>query len=97
MLEQRQLMAANIQGVVFQDTTDNGLGGADPLISGVTISLFRDGGNGTFDNGGGDDIASGTTTSAVSTGAYSFSVNTAGDYYVVQSTVAPGLIQRPAH
>ncbi|MBU6237089.1 MAG: DUF11 domain-containing protein [Planctomycetes bacterium] len=96
MLEQRQLMAANIQGVVFQDTTDNGLGGADPLISGVTISLFRDGGNGTFDNGGGDDIASGTTTSAVSTGAYSFSVNTAGNYYVVQSTVAPGLIQRPA-
>lgn len=94
MLEQRQLMAANIQGVVFQDVTENGLTGSDPLISGVTISLFRDGGNGTFDNGGGDDIASGTATSAATTGAYSFSVNTAGTYFVVQSTVAPGLIQR---
>ena len=94
MLEQRQLMAANIQGVVFQDVTENGLTGGDPLISGVTISLFRDGGNGTFDNGGGDDIASGTATSAATTGAYSFSVNTAGTYFVVQSTVAPGLIQR---
>jgi uncharacterized repeat protein (TIGR01451 family) len=96
MLEQRQMMAANIQGVVYNDLTENGLDVADPLISGVTISLFRDGGNGTFDNGGGDDISVGSTTSAVSTGAYSFSVNTAGTYFVVQSTVAPGLIQRPA-
>lgn len=96
MLEQRDLMAANIQGVVFHDLTENGLNGGDPLISGVTVSLFRDGGNATFDNGGGDDIAEGTTTSAVSTGAYSFSVNTAGTYFIVQSTTAPGLIQRPA-
>jgi len=52
MLEQRDLMAANIQGVVFHDLTENGLNAGDPLISGVTVSLFRDGGNSTFDNGG---------------------------------------------
>ncbi|MCU0709010.1 MAG: hypothetical protein MUF23_12015, partial [Pirellula sp.] len=94
LLEQRQLMAADIRGVVFNDTTENGLNAGDPLISGVTISLFRDGGNGTFDNGSGDDVAVGTDVSAPTTGEYSFSVNTAGTYFVVQSTAAPGLIQR---
>jgi uncharacterized repeat protein (TIGR01451 family) len=96
MLEGRQLMAANITGSVFQDLTDNAIDGSDPRLSGVGIALFRDGGNGTYDNGGGDDIASGTTTSAVTTGNYSFSVNTAGIYYLVQTTTPTGLIQRPS-
>ena len=95
LLEGRALMAANIAGTVFHDLTDNSLDAADPRLSGVSIALFRDGGNNTFDNGAGDDIASGTTTSAVATGAYSFSVTTAGTYFVTQASVAPGLIQRP--
>ncbi|MEQ1825994.1 MAG: SdrD B-like domain-containing protein [Pirellula sp.] len=94
LLEGRQLMDANITGSVFHDTTENGIDGADPRLSGVGIALFRDGGNGTFDNGTGDDIASGTTTSAATTGLYSFSVNTAGIYYLVQTSVSSGLIQR---
>jgi uncharacterized repeat protein (TIGR01451 family) len=101
MLENRQLMAANITGTVFQDLTDNGFNtGVDPNLSGVTIALFRDGGNNTYDSGAGtaaagDDIAAGTTTSAATTGLYSFTVNTAGTYYLVQTSTSPGLIQRP--
>lgn len=89
-------MAADIRGVVYQDLTNDGLDASDPLISGVTIELYRDGGNGTFDNGTGDDVNVGSTTSAATTGAYAFSVTTAGDYFVVQSTAAPGLIQQPS-
>jgi hypothetical protein len=101
LLEGRSLMAANITGTVFHDLTDNNIDGADPRLSGVSIALFRDGGNGTYDSGvgtsaGGDDIAAGTTTSATTTGAFSFTVNTAGTYYLVQTAPSTGLIQRPA-
>lgn len=95
LLEGRELMAADITGTVFQDLTDNSLDGADPRLSGVSIALFRDGGNNTFDNGAGDDVALGTTTSAVTTGAYSFRIETAGTYFVTQTSIASGLIQRP--
>ncbi len=100
LLEGRQLMAANITGTVFSDLTDNGFNtGVDPNLSGVTIALFRDGGNTSYDSGtgtvaAGDDTLVGTTTSAVTTGLYSFNVTTAGTYFVVQSSVATGLIQR---
>lgn len=94
LLEGRQLLAASITGSVFQDLTENGIDGSDPRLSGVSVALFRDGGNSTYDNGGGDDIASGTATSATTTGAYSFSVSTAGIYYLVQTSVSSGLIQR---
>ena len=100
LLEGRQLMAADITGTVFQDLTDNGFNtGLDPNLSGVTIALFRDGGNTSYDSGtgtsaAGDDTLVGTTTSAATTGLYSFTVNTAGTYFVVQSSVATGLIQR---
>lgn len=93
-------MAANITGTVFSDLTDNGFNtGVDPNLSGVTIALFRDGGNTSYDSGtgtvsAGDDTLVGTTTSAVTTGLYSFNVTTAGTYFVVQSSVATGLIQR---
>ncbi len=73
-LERRQTMDAAISGVVFTDLTENGLDGADPRLGSVSVALFRDGGNGTFDNGTIDDVASGTTTSAAVTGAYSFPV-----------------------
>ena len=101
LLEGRQLMAANITGTVFQDLTDNGFNtGVDPNLTGVTIALFRDGGNTSYDSGtgtvaAGDDVLVTTATSAVTTGLYSFNVNTAGTYFVVQSSVATGLIQRP--
>ena len=100
LLEGRQLMAANITGTVFQDLTDNGFNtGVDPNLSGVTIALFRDGGNTSYDSGtgtvaAGDDTLVTNATSAVTTGLYSFNVTTAGTYFVVQSSIATGLIQR---
>ncbi len=100
MLEGRALMAADITGTVFHDLTDNNIDGADPRLSGVTVALFRDGGNATYESGAGtaaagDDVLVGTTTSAATTGLYSFTVNQAGTYYVVQTSASGSLIQRP--
>jgi uncharacterized repeat protein (TIGR01451 family) len=93
-LERRQTMDASITGVVFNDLTENGLDGSDPLLASVPISLFRDGGNGTFDNGTGDDIAAGTTTSAAVTGLYTFPVTSTGLHFVVQTAASGSLVQR---
>ncbi|XZE35550.1 SdrD B-like domain-containing protein [Pirellulaceae bacterium SH501] len=100
MLEGRALMAADITGTIFHDLTDNNIDGADPRLSGVTVALFRDGGNATYESGAGtiaagDDVLVGTTTSAATTGLYSFTVNQAGTYYVVQTSASGSLIQRP--
>jgi uncharacterized repeat protein (TIGR01451 family) len=95
MLERRQTMDATISGVVFHDVADDGFDVSDPLLSGVSVALFRDGGNGTYDNGGGDDVAAGTTTSAATTGAYSFTgITTIGTYFVVQTSASGSLVQR---
>lgn len=94
-LERRNLMAADfasITGTVYTDLTDDGLTGDDPRISGATVRLFRDGGNGTFDNGGGDDVAVGTTTTNAS-GVYRFDDLIAGTYFVEQDAVT-GQVQR---
>ena len=95
LLENRQLLAADIQGVVYHDVNDNGLSGGDPRLSGVTVALVRDGGDGIYNEGGGDDTVTATTTSAATTGAYSFSTTTAGTYFVVQTSIPTGgLVQR---
>lgn len=96
-LERRQLMASDlgaISGTVYTDLTDNGLTGDDALLSNVTVRLYRDGGNATFDNGGSDDTLVGTTTTNVS-GVYRFNDLIAGTYYV-QQAAATGVIQRTA-
>ena len=85
-LEIRTTMDATISGVVFSDLDNNGLDAGDTFLSGVSVALFRDGGNGTFDDGAGDDIAVATTTSAATTGAYSFTgLTTIGRYFVEQT------------
>ncbi|MCY2974157.1 MAG: hypothetical protein NTW52_05760 [Planctomycetota bacterium] len=98
-LERRSLMAANVTGIAFTDVNDNGtLDVSDPRLGGITVSLFRDGGDGIFNNGTGDDVASGvtvTTASGLNQGRYSFNtVNTIGTYFVVQTTPV-GQVQRP--
>ena len=54
-LENRSLlsvsMPAMISGVAFYDPTGSGLTASDTRLSGVTVKLFRDGGNGVFDGG----------------------------------------------
>lgn len=95
-MEGRRLMASDlgaISGTVFTDLTDNGLTTDDALISGATVRLFRDGGNGTFDNGGADDTAVGTPQTTNASGAYTFNNLEAGRYYVQQSAVS-GRLQR---
>lgn len=96
-LERRQLMVSDlgaISGTVYTDVTDNGLlGGDDALLSNVTVRLYRDGGNGTFNNGGADDTLVGTTTTNVN-GVYTFNDLIAGTYFV-QQAAATGVIQRP--
>jgi uncharacterized repeat protein (TIGR01451 family) len=95
-LENRQLLAitnmAGIGGAVFDDLTDDGLTVDDNLVSGVTVNLFLDGGNATFESGGGDDTLMGSTTTNAS-GEYEFTGLAAGDYFVQQ--IAPsGFIQK---
>ena len=83
---------ALITGTVFADQTDNGLTGGDALLSAVAVDLFRDGGDLTFNSGGGDDVAVGSTTTDGS-GVYTFTDLGAGTYFIRQ-TAPGGFIQK---
>ena len=95
-LESRAMLAADtlalITGTVFADQTDNGLTGGDALLSAVAVDLFRDGGDLTFNSGGGDDVAVGSTTTDGS-GVYTFTDLGAGTYFIRQ-TAPGGFIQK---
>ena len=82
----------SVTGVVYHDLTGNGLTADYPPLSGVTVNLFRDGGNGQFDGKavGGDDTLVATTTTD-STGTYRFDKLSVGTYWVQQLGV-PGLV-----
>lgn len=86
-----------ISGTKFRDLTADGFSGDDPPLAGVTIVLWLDGGNGTFDGGGGDDTMAATGVSAVGTGAYRFGHLLPGNTYFVAEDPADlagqGLIQ----
>ncbi|WP_417744241.1 SdrD B-like domain-containing protein [Rosistilla oblonga] len=99
-LEGRQLLAADfggITGTVYNDLTDNGLTGDDLAPSTVTLYLFRDGGNGTFDStagvAGGDDVLVDTQTTDAN-GEYAFDRLIEGDYFV-ERILPAGLIAKP--
>ena len=76
-----------ISGTVFDDLTGNGLSADDPVLAAVAVSLYRDGGNNTFDAGGGDDVLVGTN-STDALGYYEFEFLSAGRYFVSQAAVA---------
>lgn len=90
MLESRSLLTANpggmIQGIAFNDLTGNGLTADDTRLSAVTINLYRDGGNGTFQGAipGSDDTLVGTALTDAS-GKYSFDQLNAGTYFAQES------------
>ncbi|MCA9062978.1 MAG: right-handed parallel beta-helix repeat-containing protein, partial [Planctomycetaceae bacterium] len=76
----------SISGTVFEDINGNLLTGAEaigdsnnPGVSGVTVKLYKDGGDGLAT--GTDDILIGTTTTAGG-GAYSFTIDS-GTYWTV--------------
>jgi uncharacterized repeat protein (TIGR01451 family) len=84
-LEPRTLLAgdmAEITGSVLNDLQGDGNLTAEVGVAGVTVDLYRDGGNGIFDRGGGDDMVAthGTTTDA--SGRYAFSQLEKGTYFV---------------
>ncbi len=94
-LESRSLLSATIpgtiSGVAFYDPTGSGqLTAGDTRLSGVTVELYRNGGDQQFDNGGGDNTLIGTTTTNTS-GQYSFTGLSAG-YYFVEQLPATGYV-----
>ncbi|NNE00173.1 MAG: DUF11 domain-containing protein [Pirellulaceae bacterium] len=87
-LEHRRVLAAptdlaSISGIVFDDSNNNGsFDAGEPGISGATIELFRDNGNGSFDPGSDTPILPNATTNG--SGQYTFSSLTADTYFVRQ-------------
>ena len=90
-LESRSLPTglALIAGTVFDDLAGDGLTLSDPVLTGVTVSLYQDGGNGVFDGGagGGDDVLLATAATDAQ-GQYEFEYLSAGRYFVEQAAVA---------
>jgi hypothetical protein len=77
-LETRRLLAvdlAAIEGIAFVDLTGDGLTGDDTRLSGATVELYRDDGDGVFDSAA-DTLIDTTTTDG--TGAYRFASTNAG-------------------
>jgi hypothetical protein len=78
----------SISGHKFRDKTGDGLTPDDVPLGGVTIQLFLDNGNGTFDPCQ-DGPPMATTVTADGTGAYSFTNLQPGTYFV-KEVVPPG-------
>lgn len=91
ILEGRQLMAADIQGIVFHDANNNGVVEAsETRLSGIPVQLFLDNGDGVF---GSSDILKASTTSGAN-GGYSLTAESAGTYFVFQNSEPVGFVQR---
>ena len=82
---------AEIGGVVRTDLQGDGNAGNDVVVAGATATLYRDGGNGTFDAGGGDDSVVGASVTTDASGKYRFDQVAAGNYFVKISL--PGDLQ----
>jgi len=100
-MEMRRLLAGDIGAVagnLYVDLTDNGFDAGDAAVAGATVYLYRDGGNGTFNSGGGvaggDDSFIDSIAADVN-GNYRFDGLIAGTYFVEQAPAA-GFLQRPA-
>src|SRR5688572_22611579 len=82
-LEERALLTifdlASIAGRVFRDATGNGFNSGEE-VSGASVELYRDDGDGTFDSG--DTLVQSTTTNV--DGEYRFDRLTRATYFVKQ-------------
>ena len=91
LLEGRQLMAADIQGIVFHDVNNNGsVEVGEARLSAVPVQLFLDNGDGVF--GSADTLKA--STSSAANGFYSLNAESAGTYFVVQNAEPAGFVQR---
>ncbi len=96
-LESRELLAADlaeISGVVRTDLQGDNNASNDTVVVGATATLYRDGGNGTFDINGGDDSIVGASVTTDATGRYRFNQVAAGNYFV-KITLPSNLQFRP--
>ena len=95
-LEGRRLLVAtdlaSISGLVFDDFSGNGYDPGEE-VAGATLALYRDNGDGTFQQGSDTQVA---TTTTGSDGRYTFSRLTTGNYFVFQDaqTVDGSSLQR---
>ena len=85
-LEGRRLLVATdlaaINGLVFDDFTGNGYDPGEE-VAGATLQLYRDNGDGMFNES--SDTREATTTTGAD-GRYTFSRVTEGNYFVLQDT-----------
>jgi uncharacterized repeat protein (TIGR01451 family) len=73
---------AEITGSVLNDLHGDGNLTADVAVAGVAVDLYRDGGNGVFDRGGGDDSVAANAVVTDPNGRYGFSHIEKGTYFV---------------
>ena len=87
-----QLGDITITGIKYQDLTGSGFSSDDTPLAGVTIDLYSssNNSNGLQTGSGGDKLVGSTVTG--SNGAYSFTVASAGTYFVTE-VVPSGYIQ----
>lgn len=90
-LETRRVFALDslgaISGTVYNDLTNNGQSADDTPVAGASVKLYRDGGNGAFNNGSGDDTLLGTVSTGAN-GKYLFEGLGSGRYFVLETPVA---------
>jgi len=91
-LESRQVLSgspgAQITGIAFSDLLQNGQPAGQPALQGVTVNLYKDGGNASFDGGigvGADDTLVGGPIQTNASGQFTFSVSAAGTYFVKET------------
>ncbi len=77
---------AAVSGIVFDDLTGDGLTPGEQ-VSGAAVAIYRDNGNGTFDQTA-DTLVRSTTTAA--DGRYVFERLAAGSYFVLQDAQVAG-------
>ena len=98
LLESRSLLsvtvASSVSGSVLHDMTQNGAPVEDKL-SGITLNLYKDGGDGVFQgSGAGDDTSAGSTKTAAD-GTYRFDNLAPGTYFVREAGPLPAGVVAP--
>lgn len=101
-LETREVLSASpgaiITGIAFSDLLANSQAIGQPVLQDMSVKLFKDGGNATFDGGigaGADDTLVGGPTLTDAAGRYSFAVDEVGKYFVKQDSSAGYIAPSP--
>jgi hypothetical protein len=85
-----------ISGRKFQDLNNNGVDDSEPGLGGVTVELWRDGGDGQADFGTGDDVLDATAVTASGTGNYAFD-GLEGKYHIRELPPTGSILTTPGN